>query len=191
MSKGNPLHTADRGTGEPRPDHAGPRAPTTNPIAASTPPESPIPGLSSGPGGLRAALLGAFLAATLAACSSTAPRTRLPADASSPHQVQTNADWDDLEPAVALALGRTELVRLRIDRPEPGRVEFVLRSSRDEPARLTAERLAPPDTPDPVDIRLTCTVGRFGDPARERQFLDLIVRRLTQLRGVETAPARF
>lgn len=108
----------------------------------------------------------------------------------SPVQLTTVADWDDLQAAVGFALSRTELVRVSVLRPTEDRVEFRLRSSRDEPALLVAAREDGWRGGDPVSITLTCTVGRFGDPAREQQFLELVAERLGQLRGVEVAPIR-
>jgi hypothetical protein len=98
------------------------------------------------------------------------------------------ADWDDIEAAVAGALGKSELVRVRLDRPDPARLVYTLRTSRDEPAVLAVTRLDAPGSPDPVRLGLTCSVGRFGDAAREREFLGLVTARLEQLRGVEVAP---
>lgn len=102
----------------------------------------------------------------------------------------TVADWDDLHAAVGFALSRTEQVRVSVLRPSEDRVEFRLRSSRDEPGLLVATREDEWCGGDPVTMTLTCTVGRFGDPAREHQFLALVVERLEQLRGVDVAPIR-
>lgn len=106
----------------------------------------------------------------------------------SPVQMTTDADWDDLQAAVGFALARTELVRVSVTRPTDDRVEFGLRSSRDEPGLLVATREEGWSGGDPVLITLTCTIGRFGDPAREQRFLTLVVERLEQLQGVEIAP---
>lgn len=105
-----------------------------------------------------------------------------------PSTAGARADWDDIEASVTAALSKTELVFVRLTAPEPGRLVYTLRTSRDEPASLTVERLDPPGVQDPVGLSLTCTVGRFGDPAREREFLDLVIKRLRQLRDVEVAP---
>jgi len=110
--------------------------------------------------------------------------------AASPVQMVTVADWDDLHAAVGFALRRTELVRVSVVRPSEDRVEFRLRSSRDEPALLVATRPDGWSGGDPVTMTLTCTVGRFGDPAHEHRFLTLVVERLEQLRGVEVAPIK-
>ena len=110
--------------------------------------------------------------------------------ATSPVQTTIVADWDDLQAAVGFALSRTELVRVSVFRPTEDRVEFRLRSSRDEPGLLVATREDEWCGGDPVTMTLTCTVGRFGDPAREQQFLELVAERLGQLRGVEVAPIK-
>ena len=105
-----------------------------------------------------------------------------------PASIRTLADWDDVEPAIGVALGRTELVKVGIERPTPDRIEVRLLSSQDEPGLLVVAREAA--GPDPVPMTLTCTVGRFGDPAREGQLIAYVVERLEQLRGVEFAPVR-
>ncbi|MDQ7012920.1 MAG: hypothetical protein Q9O74_03370 [Planctomycetota bacterium] len=103
----------------------------------------------------------------------------------SPVTVRTVADWNDVEPAIGVALGRTELVKVRLERPTPDRIEVRLRSSRDEPGLLVVTRTAAGG--DPVPMTLTCTIGRFGDPAREQQLIVYVVERLEQLKGVEFA----
>lgn len=104
--------------------------------------------------------------------------------------IRIEADWADVEAAVTAALGQSELVRVRLDRPDPSQVVYALRTSRDEPATLTIARLDGPGALDPVRLRLVCRVGRFGDAAREGEFLALVADRLRQLRGVEVAPLR-
>lgn len=101
---------------------------------------------------------------------------------------EVSADWDDIEAAVAGALTQSELVRVRLDRPDSGRLVYTLRTSRDEPAVLTIARLDTPGVSDPIRLGLACSVGRFGDAAREREFLGLVAARLEQLRGVAVAP---
>ena len=100
------------------------------------------------------------------------------------------ADWDDVEAAVSVALSNTELVKVGVNRADPARRVYTLRTSKDEPAGLTIERLGPLVDGEPVTLLATCSIGRFGDAEREREFLGLIVRRLEQLRGVEVAPLR-
>lgn len=101
---------------------------------------------------------------------------------------EVSADWDDIEAAVAGALGQSELVGVRLDRSDPDRLVYTLRTRRDEPAVLAVTRLDSPGSPDPVRLGLACSVGRFGDAAREREFLGLVAARLEQLRGVAVAP---
>ena len=105
----------------------------------------------------------------------------------SPVSRETVADWDDVEPAIRVALGQTELVLASVHRPSPGRIEARLRSSGDEPALLV---ITGPESAqaDPVTMTLTCTVGRFGDPAREARVVALVIARLQSLKGVEFAP---
>lgn len=102
-----------------------------------------------------------------------------------------SGDWDDVSAAVAVSLSVAELVLVSTEDPEPTRRVFHLRSSRDEPAELVVERLSPVGAPDPVELRLSCTVGRFGDAARERAVLGRVAERLGQLRGVEVSPIHW
>ena len=102
--------------------------------------------------------------------------------------LRVKADWADVEAAVTVALGKSELVKVRLERPDPSRLVYTLRTSRDEPATLTIDRLDGLETADPVRMRLGCRVGRFGDTPREGMFLSLVAERLEQLRGVEVAP---
>ena len=100
--------------------------------------------------------------------------------------IWVEADWADAEAAVSAALGKSELVKVRLKRPDPSRLVYTLRTSRDEPAVLTITRGE--GVADPVPMFLTCSIGRFGDPRREREFLALVAQRLGELRGVEVAP---
>lgn len=123
----------------------------------------------------------------LAGCSGGDARA-IPEPLPNAAATQTQADWDDVRAAVTAALGKSELVLVRLDTPEPDQLAYTLRTSRDEPASLTVRRLDPADSPDPVHLALTCSVGRFGDADREREFLALVAERLEQLKGVEVAP---
>jgi hypothetical protein len=134
------------------------------------------------------ALAPAWLLAT-AGCSRGGARA-IPEPLPHAAAAQSLADWDDVRASVGAALGGSELVLVRLDAPEPDRLVYTLRTSRDEPASLTVQRLDPPGAPDPVRLALTCSVGRFGDAAREREFLLLVAERLEQLKGVEVAPIR-
>lgn len=102
--------------------------------------------------------------------------------------LRVEADWDDAEAAVSAALGKSELVKVRLERAGGSRLVYVLRTSRDEPAEFTITRGDRWGWADPVPLLLTCSIGRFGDPQREREFLALVAERLGQLRGVEVAP---
>ena len=129
----------------------------------------------------------------LTGCSGPGERRTSPAaghGVTSPVRVETVADWDDVEAAVSVALRRTELVLAAARRPEEGRMEFRLRSSRDEPGLLVVTRGVATGDGGPVPMTLTCSVGRFGDVRSEQQLLAFVVERLTQLRGVEVAPIK-
>lgn len=132
--------------------------------------------------------LSAALGAVLAGGCGSAPRleSRAAPGGESPTRMVMEGDWDDVEVAVRYGLARSELSLLSVT-DAPLSKEFRLRSSRDEPASLSASREAP--GPDPVPIRMEARVGRFGDPAREHALLHRVNRRLGQLRGVDIAPA--
>lgn len=115
-----------------------------------------------------------------------APRAHAPADASA---TTVEADWDDADASVKVALGQVGIASVGVDR-SPQRLDYRLRTPRDEPGSLTLERVDPTDTVDPVEIRVTSSIGRFGDPERERELIERVAARLDQLRGVEVAPVR-
>lgn len=192
MSKGTALH--DRAPGTPRLQRRHPGTPISAPKKSSSSRSCPRCISKPLPHNLlrtarRAAtpLVGILTLLQIAACSGPTARHTAPA---SPGPIQVSGDWDDVRPAVTAALGKTELVLVTLDTPEPDRLEYTLRSSRDEPATLTIQRLDPEGAPDPVRITMACSVGRFGDPSREGEFLALIADRLEQLKGVEVAPIR-
>ncbi|MBK7406185.1 MAG: hypothetical protein IPJ41_16665 [Phycisphaerales bacterium] len=106
-------------------------------------------------------------------------------------QKEASGDWDDISAAVAVSLSVSELVLVATESPDAGHRVYRLRSARDEPGVLVVERLSPADEGDPVLLRLSCSVGRFGDPARERAVLERVSTRLGQLRGVEVSPIRW
>lgn len=109
----------------------------------------------------------------------------------SPVRTEAVADWNDVEAAVTAALGRTDLVMVRVERPADDRVEFSLWSARDEPGQLVVTRGPRTEGDEAVPLELVCTVGRFGDPSREAELLALVVHRLGQLKGVEVAPLKW
>lgn len=147
-----------------------------------------------------------------------APRSALvpiPADApaASPVALTVTADWDDLRPALNVALTRcsmaAESIRLfavpePADPPRPGepvaaidgedasafvRLEADLVLIRGVTGRFTAVRMT--EGNEGVDIRLTCRIGTAGDPGLEACLVESVAWRLEQLRGVAVAPVRW
>lgn len=106
-------------------------------------------------------------------------------------------DWDDVEAAVQVAAGRSEMaivhvVGLRLNPAEAARVPtrrcvFELRTAGDEPVRLEFRAAS---TTDPGDIVAEAHVGRYGDRGREEHVLAEVRRRLADLAGVDWAPIR-
>ncbi|HZW09936.1 MAG TPA: hypothetical protein VFF69_08535 [Phycisphaerales bacterium] len=132
----------------------------------------------------------AFTGAFSPGCASGGSGRPAGAPASGATRIEVLGDWDDVRSSVGVGLSQVGIAPLRVNSPEPDRLEYALRTPRDEPGRLTLERLAPAHEPDPVAIAITCSIGRFGDPEREAQLVARIRRRLEQLRGVEIAPIR-
>lgn len=108
------------------------------------------------------------------------------------------ADWNDIDAAVDVACGKCEMARVRaVESASDGweRREIEIITAGDEPVLLTAKRHARAQVDDernmpPERIELEVLVGRFGDAAKERQFMGWVTRRLEQLAGVDTAPIR-
>jgi hypothetical protein len=94
-------------------------------------------------------------------------------------------DWDDVGAAVLVGVEAAECVVHRQTEDGPRRAVFELRTVRDEPGELVAERSGDAET---GPIRLRARLGRFGDPQREELVLRATARRLERLRGVEFAP---
>jgi hypothetical protein len=126
----------------------------------------------------------------LGACAqSTEVPTLLP-DAS---RLSTNADADDIDAAVNVAVGRVEMAILQTIRtsPDPRVLRiYELRAVTDEPAVLKVWRTNSDGEAGPVSLELAASFGRFGNPARERALLEAVRRRLIELRGVDVAPIR-
>lgn len=92
-------------------------------------------------------------------------------------------DWDDIPAAVAAAINNQEIAIVSRT-AEPNRWTFTLLTIRDEPGLLVA-------TAQDGAIVLTCRLGHFGDADRERQLLERMGRRLSELAGVGAFPLRW
>ena len=99
-------------------------------------------------------------------------------------------DWDDIDAAAEMGTWYAECVWVGWpESPSPIERIYHLRHISDARGTLTvrrsqadAERIAD------IDITLECSMGRFGEPALERDVVAKTARRLAELRGVEFAP---
>lgn len=111
------------------------------------------------------------------------------------------ADWDDIDAAVSAGLWKHEaaVVSRRVD--DVGMVRFTLMTIRDERGELSFRRVEPQPLAaagaqpggeagggEPVLIEIGCAVGLSDRGEVERRIIRSVVHRLTQLRGVQTAP---
>ena len=97
-------------------------------------------------------------------------------------------NWNDIDAAVEVGASKAETVIYeQISQPE-GKRRYVLRTSTFEPGELVVERASA--GPDPVEIRMRCSIGRFGDHAREERLMGYVRDRLAKLEGVGFAPIR-
>jgi hypothetical protein len=104
------------------------------------------------------------------------------------------ADWEDVQAAVIVGGQAIEAEISSSSNEGPNRQVFQLRLIDGQPARLTAECAAAPsadsNSPPPVEITLSASVGRFGDAAMEAKLLRAVAHRLGALRGVGFAPIK-
>jgi len=109
----------------------------------------------------------------------------------SPGRATLTADWNDLDAAADVAAQRTELVVLRTTSPDPCTRRYDLLSVSGEPGTLIVTRPHPCDGPgESIPLTIEATIGRFGDPRRERILLNAFTARLADLHGVDFAPIR-
>jgi hypothetical protein len=114
---------------------------------------------------------------------------------------EVNADYDDIDAAVAVAAGKNEMAVLWSNQRSESPRRFYLKTVRDEPVYLFIGRQPSFEPPrpsqrnqtgakPPEDLVMRCTVGRWGDDRREEDLLDAIEDRLDELRGKDAAPIR-
>ncbi|MCC6678679.1 MAG: hypothetical protein IT436_16220 [Phycisphaerales bacterium] len=128
------------------------------------------------------------IASIAAGCGSTpAPAPRADATATSPTSITVRGDWDDVGPALEVALSRAQMAILTQTENGPDRLRYDLLTIASDPATLTATR-APGAGNDLIDIQLEARVGHFGDPQRELDLLTPLAARLRQLAGKDFAP---
>lgn len=96
---------------------------------------------------------------------------------------RSSGDRDDIEVSVDAALGRAHVAPVAMTRQSDGSLLWELRTPRDEPGTLQVWQTPGTEEGAPVDVRIECRVGRFGDPDKERLIIDSVAQRLEQLRG--------
>jgi hypothetical protein len=131
-------------------------------------------------------LLACILAGLFLVGCATSPVDEVVAIFGTPHDVQ--ADWDDADASVEVALHQVQMALDHIERDEQGlECRYYLLTTTDEPATLTLRR----DKvvfDGPQTITLEAHVGRFGDKTRENQLIRAVRHRLKSLAGKTHAP---
>jgi hypothetical protein len=102
-------------------------------------------------------------------------------------ELAVQGDWNDVTASVYAAIRDQEVAMLSELRSE-GRIEFEFMTAQDEPVTLVAVRTGEGD--EGVTITLTSRFGHFGDPMRERKFMERVASRLRDLAGVDYRPIR-
>ncbi len=92
------------------------------------------------------------------------------------------ADWNDVEAAAIAAMGGNETVITGQSATDREQV-FELLTIMDARGKLVARRDG--EGAEKIPIRLTCELGYFGDPAREKAVVEAAGKRLRELEGVE------
>lgn len=127
--------------------------------------------------------------AVLPGCSGP---NRGPARFSDGSVVVALGDWNDVDAAVDVGVGKGECAVTGQTDDADGRArtyEVVTVTGESGWVRASADQDAA-DVMGPEPIELRAQLGLFGDQARERRLLAGVKRRLQQLAGVETAPIR-
>lgn len=111
-------------------------------------------------------------------------------------------DRDDIWAAVTLAMTSNEMAVVDAYYDPPDSRTYFITTIRDEPVRLVLTgpgfgeggTIYGPMYDGPFgrggEITIEATVGRFGDPERERRLVRDVARRLEQLSGVRVSPVR-
>ena len=121
----------------------------------------------------------------LAGCASSGPGRA--SQAGAPGETVVIGDWNDVEAAAVVAADENETAIVTQELGEKEQV-FELLTILDEPGKLVAQREG--EGVDKVPIRLTCSVGLFGNPQREASILRSAAGRLEDLAGVDFRPRR-
>lgn len=100
-----------------------------------------------------------------------------------PAQTSVRGDWDDVPASVLVAAQLCEMALAKTTEIDDRQARFDIVTALNEPVIVHAHRLG-------ELVELRAAVGRFGDHAREQALLQRVAERLSDLRGVETAPVR-
>ncbi len=100
--------------------------------------------------------------------------------------IEITADWNDIDAAMLIAASKSQLgLSDRTNDPDGAMFQFL--TIHDETMLLWATPLEKP-TEKPIRIKFEARLEPSRDTARESKFLQALTKRLTQLRGVDTAP---
>jgi len=147
----------------------------------------------------RAALGALALVAGGGCVSVVAPASHLAPESRS----HASGDRDDIWPAITAAMTQNEMAVTDVYYDPPDRRTYLIKSVRDEPVRLTLEGPGFGEGASIVgpfldgaggptgEVRMTCQVGRFGDPEREHKLMRDVATRLRQLEGVGATKIRY
>ncbi len=186
----------DAGHAQTRPDHARPSSNQQDCTHETTEPAPIKRGIGGGVGRGRIALALTVYASLVffRGCAAGPADTRglLP----SASQARINGDWDDIDAAIDVGATEAEMAVLSADLPTGGRRIIRLKTVQDQPVILVIDRAgdpqgaagAGPGGASEGEITMRCTVGRFGDPAREARLLKALSHRLKALWKVQTRP---
>ena len=127
--------------------------------------------------------LGATVLTLATAPGCNAPRAGKPAEtAGSPVTETVVAEWNDVEASVRSAGFNSPAVFVMVERVS-GRCEmYTLETAGDQKVALTAMRA---DDQNLTGITLSAKAGVFGNVGLERDVLDAVTKRLSELRGVK------
>lgn len=147
----------------------------------------------------RRASWAAFVAAALGLVACQAKPAAPAATAATPTALAGQGDRDDLFGVVFAAAVKHEMAITDTASPAPDRRVYLLKTIGDEPVTLTftgpgAGALDPfrsPANERTGPLNVTATIGRFGSPQREAEFVRDITDRLAQIEGDTAAPLRW
>lgn len=118
----------------------------------------------------------------LAGCASSGGPKALTAQEWGDNPRIVEGDFDDVDAVVAGILPRHKLVAFERSSDSQTKRVFELRGLDDSRGSLIFEKLQS------AQIRVSCSISRFGDPQREQRMLRSLAHRFRQLRGDVAVP---